>query len=99
MDLDLGDLASIRAFASNFMEKFSKLDVLVNNGGVFIPPEERRKTKDGFEVHFGVNHLGHFLLTHLLFQHIQRTPSSRYVFVDFVLEYIIDGCNSFGYNK
>ncbi|XP_047471621.1 retinol dehydrogenase 11-like [Penaeus chinensis] len=85
MDLDLGDLASIRTFASNFMEKFSKLDVLINNGGVFIPPEERRKTKDGFEVHFGVNHLGHFLLTHLLFHHIQRTPSSRIVNVSSLL--------------
>lgn len=77
MDLDLGDLSSIRTFASNFLEKFNKIDVLVNNAGVFIPPEERQKTKDGFEIHLGVNHLGHFLLTHLLLDRIRSTPSSR----------------------
>ncbi|XP_064119723.1 retinol dehydrogenase 11-like [Macrobrachium nipponense] len=77
MDLDLADLTSIRTFASNFLEKFDKLDVLVNNAGVYVPPDERKKTKDGFEIHFGVNHLGHFLLTHLLLNRIESTPNSR----------------------
>lgn len=77
MSLDLSDLASVRTFASNFKQKFNKLDVLVNNAGVYVPPDERRKTKDGFEIHFGVNHLGHFLLTHLLTPEIKDTPNSR----------------------
>ncbi|XP_068241436.1 retinol dehydrogenase 11-like isoform X2 [Palaemon carinicauda] len=81
MDLDLGDMDSIRTFASNFLEKFDKLDVLVNNAGVYIPPDERKKTKDGFEIHFGVNHLGHFLLTHLLLNRVESTPNSRIVIV------------------
>ncbi|XP_066977473.1 retinol dehydrogenase 11-like isoform X1 [Macrobrachium rosenbergii] len=81
MDLDLADLTSIRTFASNFLEKFDKLDVLVNNAGVYVPPDERKKTKDGFEIHFGVNHLGHFLLTHLLLNRIESTPNSRIVIV------------------
>ncbi|KAK7068818.1 hypothetical protein SK128_026477 [Halocaridina rubra] len=81
MDLDLGDLVSIRTFAANFLEKFDKINVLINNAGLFVPPEERRKSKDGFEIHFGVNHLGHFLLTHLLLDRIIATPESRIVVV------------------
>ncbi|XP_069949843.1 retinol dehydrogenase 11 isoform X2 [Cherax quadricarinatus] len=81
MDLDLGDLASVRTFATNLLRKFDKIDVLINNAGVYFPPEERRKSKDGFEIHFGVNHLGHFLLTHLLLTTIKSTPGSRIVTV------------------
>ncbi|XP_045626007.2 retinol dehydrogenase 11 [Procambarus clarkii] len=81
MELDLGDLASVRTFSSNLLEKFNKIDILINNAGVFVPPEERRKTKDGFEIHLGVNHLGHFLLAHLLLPRIQSTPSSRIIIV------------------
>ncbi|KAK4299325.1 hypothetical protein Pmani_028384 [Petrolisthes manimaculis] len=79
MSLDLSDLDSIRTFASNFKQKFNKLDVLVNNAGLSMPPDERKKTKDGFEINFGVNHLGHFLLTHLLTSEIKDTPNSRIV--------------------
>ncbi|CAL4088015.1 unnamed protein product, partial [Meganyctiphanes norvegica] len=77
MDLDLEDLESIRRFCRNFLEKFQHLDVLVNNAGVFVPPEERRTTKEGFEINMGVNHFGHFLLTHLLMDRITQTPNSR----------------------
>jgi NAD(P)-dependent dehydrogenase (short-subunit alcohol dehydrogenase family) len=59
--LDLSDLASVRSFAEAWE---GDLDVLVNNAGVMAPPEGR--TKDGFELQIGTNHLGHFALTNLL---------------------------------
>jgi NAD(P)-dependent dehydrogenase (short-subunit alcohol dehydrogenase family) len=63
--LDLADLASVRAFADAWE---GGIDVLVNNAGVMAPPEGR--TKDGFELQFGTNHLGHFALTNLLLPRI-----------------------------
>ena len=58
---DLGDYASIRSFISQVKEKYKKLDVLVNNAG-FISLD-RQETKEGLERQFGINHIGHFLLT------------------------------------
>jgi len=63
--LDLADLASIRRFADEWS---GDIHILVNNAGVMIPPLGR--TVDGFELQFGVNHLGHFALTNLLLPHI-----------------------------
>ena len=65
--LDLADLASVRAFAEDFTEP---VDVLINNAGVMIPPLSR--TADGFELQFGTNHLGHFALTNLLLPRIRE---------------------------
>src|SRR5262249_7932084 len=62
--LDLRDLASVRACARAVLDAYPRIDVLVNNAGVF--PPKLRKTADGFEEQIGVNHLGHFLLTNLL---------------------------------
>ncbi|XP_045101618.1 retinol dehydrogenase 11-like [Portunus trituberculatus] len=81
MELDLSELASVRSFSSSLLDKFTNIDILVNNAGLYIPPGEGAKTKDGFEVHFGVNHLGHFLLTHLLLPRLQETAGSRIVTV------------------
>jgi NAD(P)-dependent dehydrogenase (short-subunit alcohol dehydrogenase family) len=64
--LDLADLESVRAFADAWE---GDLDVLVNNAGVMAVPEQR--TKDGFEMQFGTNHLGHFALTNLLLPHVR----------------------------
>ncbi|KAH7484561.1 hypothetical protein KRP22_005728 [Phytophthora ramorum] len=63
--LDLSDLDSVRAFADMFRARFDRLDLLVNNGGVMVPNPTH--TSDGLEMQFAVNHLGHFYLTHLLF--------------------------------
>jgi NAD(P)-dependent dehydrogenase (short-subunit alcohol dehydrogenase family) len=64
-ELDLTDLASVRAFAGGWT---GDIDVLVNNAGVMAVPEGR--TKDGFELQIGTNHLGHFALTNLLLPHV-----------------------------
>ena len=64
MELDLASLASIRKFVMNLKKKGLPLHILVNNAGIMIPPYST--TEDGFELQFGVNHLGHFALTNLL---------------------------------
>jgi NAD(P)-dependent dehydrogenase (short-subunit alcohol dehydrogenase family) len=64
IDLDLASFASIRAAAARFLARHEKLHVLVNNAGLVL--ETRTTTVEGFETTFGVNHLGHFLLTQLL---------------------------------
>ncbi|BCI68322.1 oxidoreductase [Acetobacter aceti] len=60
--LDLASLASIERFANTLRDRLTSLDILVNNAGVMAPPV-RKETADGFEMQFGVNHLGHFALT------------------------------------
>jgi NAD(P)-dependent dehydrogenase (short-subunit alcohol dehydrogenase family) len=75
--VDLASLESVRQYAAQFVVDHSKLDVLINNAGVMMPPEG--KTEDGFESQFGVNYLGHFALTGLLFDRLQSTTGSRVV--------------------
>jgi len=65
LSLDLGDTESVRVFASQVAEKHQKVDMLVNNAGLMMPVQGAT-TKQGMEMHMGVNHLGHHLLTHLL---------------------------------
>jgi len=76
--LDLASLDSIRQFAAKILEEEPQIDILINNAGVMIIPKHRL-TKDGFEMHFGTNHLGHFLLTNLLLDRIKEAPSARIV--------------------
>jgi NAD(P)-dependent dehydrogenase (short-subunit alcohol dehydrogenase family) len=64
MQCDLGSMADIRRFAEGYVQIFAKVDVLVNNAGVISL--DRRETQDNLEEQFGVNHIGHFLLTLLL---------------------------------
>jgi NAD(P)-dependent dehydrogenase (short-subunit alcohol dehydrogenase family) len=75
--LDLGSLASIREAAHAVRAGQPRLDLLINNAGVMIPPHGR--TADGFELQFGTNHLGHFALTGLLLPLLLATPGSRIV--------------------
>ena len=77
MILDLANLQSVKKFADEFKKRYDRLDLLINNGGVMIPPYT--KTVDGFELQFGTNHLGHFALTCLLFDLIKKTKDSRIV--------------------
>jgi protochlorophyllide reductase len=75
MQLDVGNLASVREFVDTFKAKYDRLDVLLNNAGVMAIP--RQETPDGFEMQLGVNHLGHFALTGLLLDVITNTPKAR----------------------
>ena len=74
---DLSSQASITGFAEAFKQQFEKLDVLVNNAGVFLP--RREVTADGTEATFAINHLAYFQLTHLLLDLLIQTPASRIV--------------------
>ena len=74
--LDLGDLASVRACAEAIAARGTPIHGLVNNAGL---AGQRGLTKDGFEVTFGTNHLGHFLLTELLLPRIKATAPARIV--------------------
>lgn len=77
MQLDLADLSSVEKFAAEFSGKYSRLDLLINNAGVMIPPYS--KTVNGFELQFGTNHLGHFALTARLLPILHQTEGSRIV--------------------
>ncbi|HEY7455109.1 MAG TPA: oxidoreductase [Thermoleophilaceae bacterium] len=77
--LDLASLDSVRAFAERFRDTHDGLDLLINNAGVMAAP--RRLTADGFELHFGTNHLGHFLLTNLLLPAMEGREDARVVTV------------------
>jgi NAD(P)-dependent dehydrogenase (short-subunit alcohol dehydrogenase family) len=77
--LDLTSLASIERFATEFTKQYQHLHVLINNAGVMIPPAS--KTAAGFELQFGVNHIGHFALTGRLYPLLKATPGARVVTV------------------
>jgi len=79
LQLDLGSLKSIHLFAEKIKKEYSRLDVLLNNAGIIWYPY--RTTKDGFESQMGINHLGHFALTGLLMDLIERTEGARVVLV------------------
>uniref|UniRef100_A0A1L8E4V6 Putative dehydrogenase with different specificities related to short-chain alcohol dehydrogenase n=1 Tax=Nyssomyia neivai TaxID=330878 RepID=A0A1L8E4V6_9DIPT len=73
MELDLASFDSIRAFATKLKAEYPNFDCLINNAGLAVQTEQY--TKENFEMHFGVNHLGHFLLTSLLSDVIKRNKS------------------------
>jgi NAD(P)-dependent dehydrogenase (short-subunit alcohol dehydrogenase family) len=75
--LDLSNLAAVKEFADTIIATETRLDLLVNNAGVMIPPPS--KSEDGFELQFGVNFIGHFALTGHLFHLLESTTGSRVV--------------------
>lgn len=77
VSLDLGSMTSIRAAAGAILARHSRLDLLLNNAGVMVPPAG--KTAEGFETQFGTNHLGHFAFTGLLLDRLRSTPGARIV--------------------
>ncbi len=77
--LDLSDLRKVEAFAARFAEQHTRLDLLILNAGVMVPPES--KTAQGFELQFGVNHLGHFALTGALLPLVRASEGARVVVV------------------
>jgi NAD(P)-dependent dehydrogenase (short-subunit alcohol dehydrogenase family) len=81
MHLDLASLESVRAFAEEVTAAYPAIHCLVCNAGVWVPMEHGVKTKEGYEVHAGVNHLGHFLLTSLLLDSLAEAAPSRVVVV------------------
>ncbi|KAK7939622.1 hypothetical protein WMY93_002948 [Mugilogobius chulae] len=72
--LDLGSMQSVRRFVQGFKNRHLPLNILVNNAGIMLVPEGR--TEDGYELHFGVNYLGHFLLTWLLLDDLKQSGTS-----------------------
>ncbi|NJC34579.1 NAD(P)-dependent dehydrogenase (short-subunit alcohol dehydrogenase family) [Sphingomonas jejuensis] len=76
--LDLADLRSVHMFADRLAERHDRLDLLINNAGVMVPPA-RSVTADGFELQMGTNYLGHFALTGRLLPLLKRAPAARVV--------------------
>uniref|UniRef100_A0A1A8NXA9 Retinol dehydrogenase 14b (All-trans/9-cis/11-cis) n=1 Tax=Nothobranchius pienaari TaxID=704102 RepID=A0A1A8NXA9_9TELE len=77
--LDLASVRSVRKFCEEVNKEESQVDVLINNAGIYQCPYS--KTEDGFEMQLGVNHLGHFLLTHLLLDRLKASAPSRIIVV------------------
>lgn len=81
-ELDLASLDSVRAAAAGLRAAYQRIDLLINNAGVMYTPKQT--TRDGFEMQFGTNHLGHFALTGLLLERLLPVPGSRVVTVSSV---------------
>lgn len=75
--LDLSGIESVKDFCTDFSSRFDRLDLLINNAGVMVPPPS--KTSDSFELQYGVNFIGHFALTGRLYPLLEQTPDSRVV--------------------
>ncbi len=87
LELDLASMTSVRTACQSFADTGRHLDILVNNAGIGV--NRRGLTEDGFEVHFGINHLGHFLLTRELFPKLD--PGSRVVTLASAMHFRADG--------
>lgn len=86
LKLDLSDLEQVRSFAADFRQRVPVLDVLILNAGLF--PTRKQLTSQGFEMQFGVNHLGHFLLTQLLLDSVKAAPGARIVVVSSIMHWL-----------
>ena len=86
LKLDLADLDQVRTFAADFRQRVPVLDVLLLNAGLF--PTHKQLTAQGVEMQFGVNHLGHFLLTNLLLDTVKAAPQGRIVVVSSIMHWL-----------
>ena len=77
MQIDLSSLASVNKFVEQYTERYSRLDLLINNAGIMMPPYSL--TEDGFESQLGANYLGHFALTGGLLPLLERTTNARVI--------------------
>ena len=77
VEMDLGNLNSVKKFTEDFKESFGKLDLLINNAGIMACPETR--IGNGWESQFAVNHIGHFLLTKELMDTMAENDSARFI--------------------
>ncbi len=84
--LDLASQKSIAMFAKEVSSEVDRLDILCNNAGVMMPPLDY--TRDGFELQFGINHLGHFALTAHLMPLLRTTPGARVVTVSSLMHFV-----------
>jgi retinol dehydrogenase-12 len=92
LELNLASLHSVKAAAEAFQRLESKLDVLINNAGVMIPPPEAL-TEEGYDLQFGLNVLGHYYFTKLLIPQLVTAGSSRIVNVSSHGHILVDGVN------
>ena len=83
LPVELASLDSVRSLGASFLDQYDRLDVLINNAGVF--PTRQQMTDDGFEMQIGVNHLSHFLLTHLLLDCLKSSSPARVISVSSTL--------------
>jgi NAD(P)-dependent dehydrogenase (short-subunit alcohol dehydrogenase family) len=81
LPLDLASLEAVRSCAAAFLAKGYPLHLLINNAGGAVEGKQASFTQDGFEMTFGTNHLGHFLLTNLLLEHLKQSAPARVITV------------------
>lgn len=79
VELNLADILSVKRCADQISSKYSNVDILINNAGIALRLPTRQLTKDGNELHFAINYLGHFLLTRLLLDKIDKSEAGRLV--------------------
>jgi NAD(P)-dependent dehydrogenase (short-subunit alcohol dehydrogenase family) len=76
---DFASLADVKAFAATIARDFHRLDVLVNNAGIWVTSGDRQLSRDGHELHFAVNYLAGYALTRSLLPLLEKTPGARIV--------------------
>jgi NAD(P)-dependent dehydrogenase (short-subunit alcohol dehydrogenase family) len=107
---DFGSLVQVRAFADTILREYDRIDVLVNNAGIWVPSGQREVSADGFERHFAVNYLAHYLLTRLILPRVLAAAPSRIVniasvaqnpfnFDDVMLTSAYSGSRAYGQSK
>ncbi|OXA42601.1 retinol dehydrogenase 12 [Folsomia candida] len=79
VELNLADISSVKRCANQISSRHSKVDILINNAGIALNSPSTQLTKEGNELHFATNHLGHFLLTKLLLDRIKNSEAGRIV--------------------